>query len=164
MTTSPALVPARKPVPVRLPKPLSAVSTFDPALPEDGALVVAEVLRNQFTGLQSLIQAVPTITGAVVDAVNTLPAGSPAQVSASISGDVLHLSFGIPTGDTGAPGPQGEPGPVNFGDLASAIQTTSTNSNQVSTLNQQADGYYNSSQLQQVMDKVDELINALRRW
>ena len=59
---------------------------------------------------------------------------------------------------------EGDPGPVNFGDLASAIQTTSTNSNQVATLNQQADGNYNFSQLQQVMDKLDELINALRRW
>jgi len=34
----------------------------------------------------------------------------------------------------------------------------------VGTLSQQADGFYNSSQLQQVMDKLDELINALRRW
>ncbi len=137
---------------------------FDPNLPQAGTEVDAVQMRSQLNGLKSLIDAVPTITGAVVDAVNTLPAGSPAQVSASVSGGVLHLSFGIPTGDTGAPGPQGEPGPVNFGDLAAAIQTTSTNSNSVSTLNQQADGNYNFSQLQQVMDKVDELINALRRW
>ena len=137
---------------------------FDPTYPPANAEIESAPLRSQFNGLKSLIDAVPTITGAVVDSVNTLPAGSPAQVSASISGGVLHLSFGIPTGDTGAPGPQGDPGPVNFGDLASAIQTTSTNSNQVSTLNQQADGNYNFSQLQQVMDKVDELINALRRW
>ncbi len=53
---------------------------------------------------------------------------------------------------------------MNFGDLAAAIQTTRTNSNSVSTLSQQADGFYNFSQLQQVMDKLDELINALRRW
>ena len=137
---------------------------FDPNLPQAGTEVDAVQMRSQLNGLKSLIDAVPTITGAVVDAVNTLPAGSPAQVSASVSGGVLHLSFGIPTGETGAPGPQGEPGPVNFGDLAAAIQTTSTNSNSVSTLNQQADGNYNFSQLQQVMDKGDELINALRRW
>ena len=137
---------------------------FDPTYPPANAEIESAPLRSQFNGLKSLIDAVPTITGAVVDAVNTLPAGSPAQVSASVSGGVLHLSFGLPAGDAGAPGPQGEPGPVNFGDLASAIQTTSTNSNQVSTLSQQADGFYNSSQLQQVMDKVDELINALRRW
>ena len=138
--------------------------SFDPNLPQENTPADAVQMRSQLNGLKSLIDAVPTITGAVVDAVNTLPAGSPAQVSASVSGGVLHLSFGIPTGETGAPGPQGDPGPVNFGDLASAIQTTSTNSNSVSTLSQQADGFYNSSQLQQVMDKVDELINALRRW
>ena len=137
---------------------------FDPNLPQAGTEVDAVQMRSQLNGLKSLIDAVPTITSAVVDSVSTLPAGSPAQVSASVSGGVLHLSFGIPTGETGAPGPQGDPGPVNFGDLASAIQTTSTNSNSVSTLSQQADGFYNSSQLQQVMDKVDELINALRRW
>ena len=137
---------------------------FDPTLPAQGAPNSSAQMRSQLNGLKSLIDAVPTITGAVVDAVNTLPAGSPAQVSASVSAGVLHLSFGLPMGDTGAPGPQGEPGPVNFGDLASAIQTTSTNSNGVGTLSQQADGFYNSSQLQQVMDKVDELINALRRW
>ena len=138
--------------------------SFDPNLPQENTPADAVQMRSQLNGLKSLIDAVPTITGAVVDDVNTLPAGSPAQVSASVSGGVLHLSFGLPMGDTGAPGPQGEPGPVNFGDLASAIQTTSTNSNSVSTLNQQADGNYNFSQLQQVMDKVDELINALRRW
>ena len=137
---------------------------FDPNLPQAGTEVDAVQMRSQLNGLKSLIDAVPTITGAVVDAVNTLPAGSPAQVSASVSGGVLHLSFGLPAGDAGAQGPQGEPGPVNFGDLASAIQTTSTNSNGVGTLSQQADGFYNSSQLQQVMDKLDELINALRRW
>ena len=138
--------------------------SFDPNLPQENTPADAVQMRSQLNGLKSLIDAVPTITGAVVDAVNTLPAGSPAQVSASVSGGVLHLSFGLPMGDTGAPGPQGDPGPVNFGDLASAIQTTSTNSNGVSTLSQQADGFYNSSQLQQVMDKLDELINALRRW
>ena len=137
---------------------------FDPNLPQAGTEVDAVQMRSQLNGLKSLIDAVPTITGAVVDAVSTLPPGNPATVNASISAGVLHLSFGIPAGDAGAQGPQGDPGPVNFGDLASAIQTTSTNSNQVSTLNQQADGNYNFSQLQQVMDKVDELINALRRW
>ena len=137
---------------------------YDPSLPAPNSPLESQVIRDQLQALFVLIQNIASVSSAVVDSVNTLPAGSPAQVSASVSGGVLHLSFGIPTGETGAPGPQGEPGPVNFGDLASAIQTTSTNSNSVSTLNQQADGNYNFSQLQQVMDKVDELINALRRW
>ena len=53
------------------------------------------------------------------------------------------------------------------GDLASAIANaiagTSNNSNGVGTLNQGADGGYNQSQMQSVLDKLDELINALRR-
>ena len=137
---------------------------YDPSLPAPNSPLESQVIRDQLQALFVLIQNIASVSSAVVDSVNTLPAGSPAQVSASVSGGVLHLSFGLPTGDTGAPGPQGDPGPVNFGDLASAIQTTSTNSNSVSTLNQQADGNYNFSQLQQVMDKLDELINALRRW
>ena len=47
--------------------------------------------------------------------------------------------------------------------LANAIATTSSNSNGVATLNQGASGGYDQSQMQQVLDKIDELINALRR-
>ena len=137
---------------------------FDPSLPAPNSPLESQVIRDQLQALFVLIQNIASVSSAVVDSVTTLPAGSTAQVNASVSGGVLHLAFGIPVGDPGAPGPQGDPGPVNFGDLAAAIQTTSTNSNQVATLNQQADGYYNFSQLQQVMDKLDELINALRRW
>ena len=49
------------------------------------------------------------------------------------------------------------------GDLAAAIAGTSNNSNGVGTLGQGADGSYNQSQMQAVLDKLDELINALRR-
>ncbi|MBL9178157.1 MAG: hypothetical protein JNM65_08845 [Verrucomicrobiaceae bacterium] len=48
-------------------------------------------------------------------------------------------------------------------DLASAIAGTSSNSNAVGTLGQGADATYNQTQMQQVLDKIDELINALRR-
>ncbi|MBL9113897.1 MAG: hypothetical protein JNJ83_02745 [Verrucomicrobiaceae bacterium] len=48
-------------------------------------------------------------------------------------------------------------------DISNALQQTSNNSNGVSTLGQGADGSYNQSQMQQVLDKLDELINALRR-
>ncbi|MEQ1851093.1 MAG: hypothetical protein ABMA01_05805 [Chthoniobacteraceae bacterium] len=40
---------------------------------------------------------------------------------------------------------------------------TSNNSNGVGTLGQSADAGYNQSQMQTLLDKVDELINALRR-
>lgn len=48
-------------------------------------------------------------------------------------------------------------------DLANAIAGTSNNSNGVGTLGQGADSSYNQGQMQALLDKVDELINALRR-
>ena len=87
---------------------------FDPNLPQAGTEIDAVQMRGQLNGLKSLIDAVPTITSAVVDGVNTLPPGDPAAVTAAVSGGVLHLSFGIPQGDTGAQGndgPQGSVGP-----------------------------------------------------
>ena len=47
--------------------------------------------------------------------------------------------------------------------LAAAIAGTSNNSNGVATLGQGASGGYDAGQMQQVLDKIDELINALRR-
>jgi hypothetical protein len=127
---------------------------FDPAIPAPNAEATSAMFRGQFNGLKDLIDAVPTITSAVVDNVNTLPAGDPAAVTASITGGVLHLSFGIPTG------PAGE---VTQALLDGAIQTTSANSNSVNQLNATADLSYQSSQMQEVMNKLDELIWALRR-
>ncbi len=48
-------------------------------------------------------------------------------------------------------------------DLTAAINTTSSNSNGVGTLSTGADSSYNQNQMQAVLDKIDELINALRR-
>lgn len=47
--------------------------------------------------------------------------------------------------------------------IANALAQTSNNSYGVSTLGQGADGSYNQSQMQDVLNKLDELINALRR-
>ncbi len=47
--------------------------------------------------------------------------------------------------------------------IANALAQTSSNSNGVGTLGQEADGSYNQSQMQMLFDKLDELINALRR-
>lgn len=49
------------------------------------------------------------------------------------------------------------------GDIANALLGTSNNSNGVSTLGQSAQSFYDQSQMQNVLDKLDELINALRR-
>jgi hypothetical protein len=47
--------------------------------------------------------------------------------------------------------------------IANALQQTSNNSNGVGTLGIGADGGYNQQQMQMLFDKLDELINALRR-
>ena len=47
--------------------------------------------------------------------------------------------------------------------IANALAQMSNNSNGVSTMGQGADGSYNQSQMQDVLNKLDELINALRR-
>jgi hypothetical protein len=47
--------------------------------------------------------------------------------------------------------------------IANALAQTSNNSNGVSTMGQSADGSYQQWQMQVLFDKLDELINALRR-
>ena len=130
---------------------------FDPSLPAPNTPLHSAVIRGQFQSLKSLIDAVSGVTSAVVDGVTTLPAGDPAAVSASVIGDVLHLSFGIPQGQSGLPGE------VTLADMNAAIATTSSNSNAVVNLSELAEGTYNQTQMQNVINKVDELINALRR-
>ena len=85
---------------------------FDPTYPPTNALIESAPLRGQFNGLKDLIDALPTgagITGAVVESVSTLPAGSPAQVNASVSGNTLHFTFELPQGQEGPMGQQGPP-------------------------------------------------------
>ena len=52
---------------------------------------------------------------------------------------------------------------ATINDLNNAISGTSNNSNGVGTLGMGADGSYNQSQMQDLINKVDELINGLRR-
>ena len=112
---------------------------------------------------------------AVVDAVNTLPPGEQATVESSFDGNTVHLTFGIPAGadgsvgeqgiqgEPGMPGMPGAPGEVSFQQLADAIATTSSNSNGVDTLGLAVSDPPTQSEMQQIADKLDELINALRR-
>ncbi len=82
---------------------------FDPNVPITNAELTSAMLRGQFQGLNSLIEAVPTVTSAVVDSVTTLDPGEAATVSASVVDGILHLTLGIPRGDMGAAGEQGPP-------------------------------------------------------
>ncbi len=105
----------------------------------------------------------PPFAGAVVDSVTTLDPGVPATVSVFFDGSNVRFSFGIPRGSDGSAGSQGMPGEVSNAQLTSAISGTSNNTNGVGTLVQNADSSYNPQQMQDVLNKMDELILSLRR-
>ena len=155
---------------------------YDPTYPATNALIESAPMRGQFQGLKALIDAIPSITSAQVESITTLNPGDPATVGVSITGGVLVFTFGIPQGVDGAqgndgpegpqgiPGPAGEPGApgangeVTFADLSTELtNNTSANSNGVSTLGFFANDPPSQSDVQQIIDKLDELINALRR-
>ena len=48
-------------------------------------------------------------------------------------------------------------------DLSNAVQGTSANSNAVSSIAMNVDPDYNPAQIQMIVDKLEELIQALRR-
>lgn len=78
---------------------------FDPTFPLTNADLLSLPFRNQFQSLKALIDATPGLTDVVIDSVTTLPPGEAATVAASVTGTVLHLSFGIPQGSDGPQGP-----------------------------------------------------------
>jgi hypothetical protein len=143
---------------------------FDPNLPAPNANASSAVLRSQFNGLKALIDAISAVTAAQVDSVSTLPAGSPASVNVSVTGNTLHFTFELPQGQEGAPGqegPQGIPGEVSQTDLSNGLQNTlmqtSANTNTVNIMPFGAPADYQPLVFQEVINKVNELINALRR-
>lgn len=104
----------------------------------------------------------PPFAAAVVDSVNTLDPCENATVDASFDGTNVHFIFGIPrgyNGTDGADGGDGAPGEVSQVQLDDAIVGTSS----VDTLGIGADADYNPIQIQELINKGDELINALRR-
>ena len=80
----------------------------------------------------------------------TKPANNSPNSSAEMRGQLTSLNADIQQRATQA-------------DLGNAIAGTSSNSNGVATLSQGASGSYDPGQMQAVLDKIDELINALRR-
>ena len=145
--------------------------SYDPTKPANSTPLSSAEMRAQLTALHDEITAVPAVTGAVVDSVTTGGAGSPATATATLTAGVLHLSFAIPEGSLGPPGPQGNPGEVTPAQLSNDLSNTqnatmlatlpltSANSNAVSTLGISS-GDFN---VQTLIDKLNELINALRR-
>ena len=87
---------------------------FDPTYPPTNAEIESAPLRSQFNGLKDLIDAVPagppgqngsdgtSVSGAIMDGVNTLNPGDAAQASVSWDGANVRFTFGIPRGQDGA--------------------------------------------------------------
>ncbi|MFM2168540.1 MAG: hypothetical protein RIS79_2911 [Verrucomicrobiota bacterium] len=136
---------------------------FDPNIPAANAELTSAMFRGQFTGLKDLIDNMSGITSVVVDAVNTLPPGSNAAVNVNFDGTNVHFIFDIPHGNNGPTGATGQPGEVSLTDLNNAQLSTlgqcSNNSNNVATL----DTPMGDPESEVLRQKVDELINALRR-
>ena len=194
---------------------------FDPTYPPANALIDSAPLRDQFTSLKALIDAIVSVTGAQVLSTATLNPGQPATATVALVGSTLRFTFGIPRGNNGATGPQGPPfagavvdnvstldpndpayvnvnfdgndvrfdfgiprgfdgpegpqgsdgpegpqgppGEVSLADLQNAIDGTSANSNGVDFLGMIVSDPPTQAEVQQIADKVDELISALRR-
>ena len=187
---------------------------FDPALPEENAPLISQVLREQFNGLKALIDAIlaldaqvdgvntvpagdpanatvsvtgttlhftfdlsrgdtgvsggegpvgPPFAQAVVDGVNTLDPGSPATVEVTFDGTNVHFTFALPRGQDGETGPQGPPGEVTTAQLESAIATTALNPLDVSPMSVLFSDPPTAGEMEQVQDKVNELLAATTR-
>jgi len=98
----------------------------------------------------------PPFANAIIGGVSTLNAGENAWVTVNFDGSNVQFFFGIPRGIDGAGG-------ITPQQLDNAIAGTSRNSNNVPTLNQTADAEFIPIQMQAALNKIDELINALRR-
>ena len=111
----------------------------------------------------------PPFAAAVIDSTTTLDPGNAATVGVNFDGSNVRFTFGIPRGSNGingidgAPGQQGLPGEVSNAALASAIAGTSNLSNGVATLGLTVSDPPTQAEMQPIANKLDELINALRR-
>ncbi|MDZ4401158.1 hypothetical protein [Prosthecobacter sp.] len=157
---------------------------FDPNIPVANSPNASAQMRGQFNGLKDLIDAIQTITAAQVDAVSTVNPGDPAVVTLNVVDGTLHFSFALPRGTSGSdgtpgsngsdggqgqqgiqgePGLPGAPGEVSLQQLTDAIATTSSNSNNVATLGMTVNDPPTQSEVQEIANKIDELIVMLRR-
>ena len=131
---------------------------FDPNQPQAGELIDAVQLRNQFNGLKTLIDEVPAG-----------PPG-PAGPQGPIGPQEAEGPPGA-AGTNGAGGPQGPPGEETTQQLSDAMGqavyqatvSSSANSNGVQTLPITVSNPPTQGEVQAVVDKLNELIGALRR-
>ena len=104
---------------------------FDPTLPANNAEVRSEELRNQFTGLKDLIDAVPAPPAPQLP-VYAAPSGTPGQSDTGPGGD--GVSVVLTAGDGGADDPEGNQGVGDGGSLtlkagAGGYETAAGNQN-----------------------------------
>jgi hypothetical protein len=142
---------------------------FDPNLPSDGSPLSAAEMRAQLLSLQTEIQAIPVgppgptgpmgpqglpFAGAQVDTTITLSPGNSAAVTAIFDGVNVRFSFQIP---------QGVAWEVSAVELSTAMSNltfgSSASSNGVALLLPAIP----APSLLDVAQKLDELIQALRR-
>ncbi|MBL9183014.1 MAG: hypothetical protein JNN17_12810 [Verrucomicrobiaceae bacterium] len=149
---------------------------FDPTYPPTNALIESAPLRSQFNGLKDLIDTIPAGPPGPEG-----PAGPQGPEGAQgVQGPMGPQGPEGPQGPSGGPpgpegpmgpsgptGPQGPPGEVTQTDLNNAelnmLSQSSANSNGVSTLNLVVSDPPTQSEVQDLANKLDELINALRR-
>lgn len=130
---------------------------FDPTYPPTNATIESAPLRSQFNSLKALIDAILTVNAAQIDSVNTLPPGDPAAVTVSVTGNTLHFTFQIPQGEPGTPGE------VSQSQLDAAILGTAINPSSISPIGTMFMDPVSASDLNIVVNKVDELISVLKR-
>ena len=111
---------------------------FDPNLPAEHSDLSSAEMRSQLNGLHDLI-----VPG---------PPGPPGPEGPQ-----------GPQGDQGPAGPQGVPGEVTNAQLEGAIDGTAQNPANLSPLGMVADATYNPVQMQDIANRLDELLAVLKR-
>jgi hypothetical protein len=156
--------------------------SFDPTKPVEGTEIDAAELRNQFNGLKALVDAVPAgppgPQGPQGAQGSEGPQGPEGRHVVNVYDDgygraIVQMSDGstygpysIASGPVGPQGVQGPPGPageVTFSDLSAAIAGTSNNSNSISILDMTVSDPPTQMEVQNIANRVDQLILALRR-
>jgi hypothetical protein len=105
----------------------------------------------------------PPFAQAVVDGVTTLNPGDPATVQTNFDGSNVRFTFGIPRGNDGMNGAQGPPGEVSLTDLNNGLLNTLNQSSNVSNGVSTITNSYTDPEAEELRQKVNELIAALRR-
>ena len=143
---------------------------FDPTQPANGSALDAAVVRAQLTSLQAEIAASAGVNGAQVDSTNTGAPGSSATAGVNLNAGVLHFDFTLPAGQNGeVTQSQLSNDLVNTENAAvntatsTILPQTSNNSNGVGLLGMSISDPPTQGEVQNICNRLDELINALRR-